>query len=486
MKKEKDVISNIKELIEEEVISPYSTPDGRLLCDVAEKDEPLKQYELRNRELLMVIKGLLSKQGKNLPSTCYGELIDELEYVAYSNKLPYNLSKRCCYHDGIYMYDLNAEEGTSVCIDEEGMFEICTPEKTFFRTKTYASQVAPNWEVDSSELPFYLEKHFNLQDESSFLLMALYLVCAFLGCIISVPAVVLVGEKGSAKTTMLRRLEQIIDPKVTDLGGAPHSAKNMEIRLHNNYFCAFDNLSSKSINRSSSDILCRAVTGGTVSHRKLYSDSDEVVFNLKSIVAMNGISPMIHESDLADRILLFQVQRLDEKARMTERELNQRFEEDIPSILGCIFYLINDVLHDTEPITVEKKLRLTDFFEYAIKTGRALGYDDEVIADLLWENHREVNDHSLSESVVGQCVIEFLRERTEYTGSVSELLGEFKIIAEKCNIKLNLLPSTPNVLSRRLNEIRSNLESKHVFYSIRNIGSFRQIHIYKKQRHKKR
>lgn len=485
MKKDNDILEEIKKLIEDKVICPYSTPDGRLLCDVAEAGKPLKQYEIRDKELLMILRALLSTNGKRFPGTYYAELIAELEYRAYINKLTYNLSKRCSYRDGVYMYDLNAEEGTSVCIDEEGMFEICTPEKTFFRTKTYASQVAPNWEVDSSELPFYLKEHFNLQDESSLLLMAIYIVCAFLGCIISVPAVVLVGEKGSAKTTMLRRLEKIVDPKITDLGGVPHSAKNMEIRLHNNYFCAFDNLSSKSITRSSSDILCRAVTGGTVSHRKLYSDSDEVVFNLKSIVAMNGISPMIRESDMADRILLFQVQRLDEKARMTERELNQRFEEDIPSILGCIFYLINDVLHDTEPITVEKKLRLTDFFEYAIKTGRALGYDDEVIADLLWENHREVNDHSLSESVVGQCVIEFLRERTEYTGSVSELLGEFKIIAEKCNIKLNLLPSTPNVLSRRLNEIRSNLESKHIFYSIRNIGSFRQIHIYKKHKKKR-
>lgn len=478
-----NIIDYFKTLVDKGRLCCYSTPDGKAYVDVKAKGKSLKQYELNDKELIMAIRELLEEDGKFLECSCYAEIINELEYLAFKNPLSYNLSKRCVYTDGVYVYDLNAEEGQAICIDEEGISEMDTPDKVFFRTKTFENQVYPDCEVDSTELPSLLKKHMNLGEES-LLLMAIYLVCAFLGCLISVPILVLTGEKGSAKTTMIRRIEKIVDPKMTDLGGASSSVSNLEIRLHNNYFCALDNLSDRSISRKMSDVLCRAVTGGTTTKRKLYTDADEVVLELKSVVAINGVTPVFHESDLADRILLIKTQRLNKKELLTDEELDNSFEADRPAILGCIFQLLGDVLNDDEPLKVQERTRLASFFEYAVKVGRALGYEDEVTADLLWKNQRQVNNQSLSESPVAQCVIELMKDRKEYKDSVSNALGELRMIAEKNYINQSLLPSQPNVLSRRLNEIKSNLETKNIYYDIRNIGSFRQIHLYKK--HKKR
>ncbi len=484
MKRQDTVIDCVRTLIEDGKLSCYSTPSGKSYVDVKTEGRPLKQYGLDDKELTMAIKELLDSEGKTFPYSCYGELSNELEYMAYKNRLEYDLYKRCAYVKKKYLYDLDAENGRIISIKNGEIYEGDTPGKVFSRTKTFKSQVYPDWETDSSELPFLLGKHMNL-DEEYLLLISIYLVCAFLGCKINVPILVLTGEKGSAKTTILRMLEKLLDPKVTDLGGAPRSVSDFEISLNNNYFYVLDNLSDKSISRRLSDVLCRSVTGGTATRRKLYSNAEETVLNLKCIVAINGVTPVIHESDLADRILMIKTQRLDETVIVTDEELEESFKADIPSILGCVFQLIAEVLVDDEPIKVQRKTRLAAFFTYAVKVGRALGYADDVVAELLWKNQRLVNEQSLSENPVAVCVMELMRDREEFQSSVSELLGELKVIAEKNHIHLSLLPSQPNVLSRRLNTIKSNLQNKNIYYNIRNIGSFRQIKIYKKKRNKK-
>ena len=47
------------------------------------------------------------------------------------------------------------------------------------------------------------------------------------------------GEIISKNTTM-RKLEKIIDPKVSDLCGMPKGADGLELRLSNSYFVALD------------------------------------------------------------------------------------------------------------------------------------------------------------------------------------------------------------------------------------------------------
>ena len=129
---------------------------------------------------------------------------------------------------------------------------------------------------------------------------------------------------------------------------------------------------------------------------------------------------------------------------------------------------------------VERKTRMADFFEAAIKIGRVFSMEDEETAELLWSNHEFVNRQTLCENIVAQCLEEFMLKRKEYKGSVTELLGKLYEVAENNNIKLSSLPGQPNVLSRRLNEIKSNLEMAGIFYEVKNKGSFREIHVWKK------
>lgn len=58
-------------------------------------------------------------------------------------------------------------------------------------------------------------------------------------------------------------------------------------------------------------------------------------------------------------------------------------------ILGCCFKLLATALNDEEPVTVSKT-RMADAFDLMVRIGRALGYEDDTISQLLWDNQSKI------------------------------------------------------------------------------------------------
>lgn len=346
----------------------------------------------------------------------------------------------------------------------------------FKHAADFENQVEPSWDVEPKDIFSYIHRHFNLKNEKQEKLLVLYLVTAFFGLQISHSLLILTGEKGSSKSTTMRKLEKLIDPKKSDLCGIPKGADGLEIRLANTYFVCLDNLSS--INRNISDTIARAVTGGSVTKRALYHDTKEIVLNIKSMIAINGVSVVARESDLLDRSLILELNRISAKKIKSEQELWEEFEQDRPKILGCIFLILSEALYDDKPITVKEKIRLADFHIACIKVGRVLGMTDEEVSELLWENQRKINRHSIDEDMVACCVIELMKNKTSYINSMTGLLGDLNEIATQNSIIGSVLPKTPNHLSNRLSKIKSNLQAEYnITYNIANVGSFKQITI---------
>lgn len=468
-------------LIGEGIIIPFSTPSGYWM----QINDNIKRiiYKLSdNTEAIMALRSTIKiKTGKYLSfSDCLKEL-DYLQLCAHENKtnrelvyrIAYSSRKNCIY------YDLDSYKGIALKISADGFKLIKTPSKTFLTSSTYRSQVKPAKDVPANKLPELLAPHFNFQDKEQVILLALYLVSAFLSPIIKCPLLIFVGDKGSSKSTSMRRIESIIDPKTNDLCGMANTLADLQVQLCNNLFISLDNISH--LNQRTSDILAQAVTGGSISKRRLYTDADQVILNLHSLVAINGIHLIAKSSDLQDRALVFALKRVKPEEIISEHLLDERFKKALPKILSAIMNALSKVLADNIPVKNVKKTRMVDFFETAIKVGRTFGLKDNKTADILWKNHEALSHHSLQENLVAQCLFELMEDRNEYKASVTELLGELQCIAEKNNIKHTYLPGQPNVLSRKLNEIRSNLEEEGIYYNIKNIGAFREIHIEKKR-----
>ena len=84
-----------------------------------------------------------------------------------------------------------------------------------------------------------------------------------------------------------------------------------------------------------SDILCRAVTGEGFSKRVLYSDDDDVIYQYRRCIGLNGINVAAHRADLLERSLLLELEAIPPGKRKPENELWTEFEKARPLLFGA-------------------------------------------------------------------------------------------------------------------------------------------------------
>lgn len=464
------IFKKLQMLFEKEIISLVHNSDNERLLIVAGGITPLCQS-------YSVLRKVFFERFKIFLNTAQLQtLIEFLEIHPLTDDTVYESACRIYNGKDCLAYELNKDTEECIVITPEEISISNIPNVYFKHAADFENQVEPSWDVEPKDIFSYTHHHFNLKNEKQEKLLVLYLVTAFFGLQISHSLLILTGEKGSSKSTTMRKLEKLIDPKRSDLCGIPKGTDGLELRLANTYFVCLDNLSS--INRNISDTIARAVTGGSVTKRALYHNTKEVVLNIKAMIAINGVSVVARESDLLDRSLILELNRISAKKIKSEQELWEEFEQDRPKILGCIFRILSEALYDDKPITVKEKIRLADFHIACIKVGRVLGMTDEEVSELLWENQRKINRHSIDEDMVACCVIELMKNKKSYINSMTGLLGDLNEIATQNSIIGSVLPKTPNHLSNRLSKIRSNLQAEYnITYNIANVGSFKQITI---------
>lgn len=471
---------DIQELIDRGLLSVRKDMQGNLYGMIRDNNDNTTGYLLYDNEFKMPFRKLYNNQYQEMLSTQdIQSAVEFIEILASDGVEEIEVCKRIFNNGFQFAYELNKDNGTCVWL-EEGKVSLTQTEGIIFRhAANYANQVEPNLDIKPKKLLSFVKKHFNLKSDRDIKLLTLYLVSSFWGLCINHPILVLTGEKGSSKSMTFRKLERLIDPKSSDLtSGVPKGNDGLALRLYNSYFVALDNLSS--LSRKISDIIATAITGGCITKRALYRNSGEVILDIKSVVAINGVSLVAKESDLLDRSLILTLDRIPSDEILTEEELWNEFEQDRPDILGCCFKILASAMNDTEEIETKNKIRMADFHIACIKVGRVLGWSEDEVSDLLWENQKNVNKCTLDEDIVALCVIELMQKKREYVSSVSGLLNDLLEVADKNSIMSTLLPKTPNHLSAKLNKAKSNLESEYgITYYIKNIGTFKQITIKK-------
>jgi hypothetical protein len=470
-------IKNIEKYLKDNSVELIRTSKNEVMLVAGDESVPLSQAHKLIRKIFLEKEKVFLNAGQTQT------IIEYLEIHPITNPTIYETACRICYMDDKIIYELNKD--TKECIVVSGE-RVCTGKVDnviFKHASDYQNQVMPSGLYDPEELFELVHKHFNLKNERQEKLFILYLVTSFLGMGICHPLLILTGEKSSAKSTTMRKLEKIIDPKVSDLCGMPKGADGLELRLSNSYFVALDNLSS--ISRNVSDTIARAVTGGSVTKRALYHNTKEIVLDIKALVAINGVSLVARESDLLDRSLIIELERIAPDKIKSEHDLWKSFEKDRPRILGCILETLSEFLQsekDGKTFHIKRKIRLADFHIACVKVGNILGMSEKEVSDLLWENQKNVNRYSLDEDIVACCVIELMDKADEYVNSMTGLLRDLNEIANNNSIVSTVLPKTPNHLTIRLNKVKSNLQAEYgITYVIANVGAFKQITIKKSE-----
>ena len=359
--------------------------------------------------------------------------------------------------DAIY-YDLANKNWSVVKITEHG-WQIEKSPILFRRYSSTGTQVIPSKEYPEDIFDQFINL-INIKGDQQKLLLKCYVISLFFPDIPK-PIQMLYGEQGAAKTSEQEAIKDLVDPSPIPTSTFPRDINELVQKLMHNYVCFFDNISF--IPPWISDQLCRAVTGSGFTKRELYSDDNDVIYNFRRCLGFNGINLAATKADLLDRGIIMALERIPESKRLKDTEVKTRFAAIKPKLLGYIFDIVAKVLQVKKNGGIDIKVypRMADFAEIGEIISRGMGYQENEFLDAYHKNINILTDEAIEAHPVAIAVVRFMKDRSGWAGTVTQLYQEIEATANDSRIDTygKMWPKSASILSRRINEVRTILRS---------------------------
>jgi len=290
----------------------------------------------------------------------------------------------------------------------------------------------------------------------------LTLLCTVISFLIpSIPHVitVLYGIQGSGKTCLFKLIRRLIDPSAVEVLTLPRDERERIQQLDHNWCAFYDNVTS--LPSWMSDTLCRAATGGGFTKRELYTDDQDVIYDFKRCVGLNGINIAAQRGDLLDRSLLIGLKDISKEKRRTEKELLNAFKNCEAEILGGF---LDTLVKATQiyPSLNPRLFRMADFTRWGCAIAIALGKTEKDFIDAYETKVKAQIEEAAHASPVATVLLDFMEKRREdWNGTPTELFSALLNHAKKLEIstRQKVWPKAPHVLVRQLNELAPSLKS---------------------------
>jgi hypothetical protein len=373
-------------------------------------------------------------------SESLGAAINVLEAMARFDGKEIPVCLRVGEYEGKYYLDMCDANWRAVEIDADGWRIVNNPPVRFRRTGGMLPLPEPQRGGDIAEL----HRLLNVRDKNSFTLAVGFLLGALNP---NGPYAVLGlgGEHGAAKTSFARTIKDLVDPHSLPPRALPREERDLFIAAINGWILAFDNMSG--MPDWLSDNFCQLSTGGGFSTRQLYTDGEEVLFEAKRPVILNGIEDFITRADLADRSLLLTLKRIDE--RLTEGEVRARFTKLHPGILGALLDAVSHGLKHQHETKLDRLPRMADFALWVTACEGALWVTGTFI-NAYEANRAEATETVLDADSVAVAVRKFMRTNKGWEGTATELLSGLAYITPEAERHERKWPKAGNALSGRL------------------------------------
>jgi hypothetical protein len=216
------------------------------------------------------------------------------------------------------------------------------------------------------------------------------------------PLVAMIGEKGSGKTSVLRRLGQLLFGPSFDVMQLTQDPKDFDAAVTTDAFVVVDNADTEL--SWLPDRLAIAATGGTIKRRRLYTTNDLVEYPVSAFVGITSRTPHFVREDVADRLLLFWVDRME--LFRAEGSLREQLAAERNQLMTELVGELQVVLRALE-LNRQKRydvtFRMADFGQFVLKVADANGRLPE--AESMF---RRLANEQLAFSVQDDPVIEML------------------------------------------------------------------------------
>ena len=167
-------------------------------------------------------------------------------------------------------------------------------EVLFKRHGHETSQIEPSHYYDSNILDGFVDS-LNITNDNQKLLVKIWVISLLIPDI-AIPNLLPYGEKGSAKSTLQKKIKMLIDPSSLDLLSFYNNKTQFVQQLSHHFLCFYDNV--RYVPPWLSDETCRAITGGAFSKRELFTDDEDISYRYKKrmslVVLMSYLQKKMH------------------------------------------------------------------------------------------------------------------------------------------------------------------------------------------------
>lgn len=293
----------------------------------------------------------------------------------------------------------------------------------------------------------------NLPDENSFRLLIFWMLTALRGKG-PYPILVLNGEQGSSKSTFSKIVRGLIDPNSADLRTLPREEREFFISASNSHLLAFDNISR--ITDQMSDTICRIATGAGASFRQLYTDQDEIIFQVSKPIILNGIGSIVERADLADRCIFINLKPIPVESRKSQSELMEQFEAARPGILAALLDGLSCGLRNIDLLVPADLPRMADFAIWSMACETAYGVKGTFNAAYN-QNLNDSVEVLLEDDPLFLALKKATSDKEKLKGTSTELLMLLNGLAQSEEKKSKAWPGNASQLGNRLKRMAPNL-----------------------------
>ena len=420
--------------------SPDLTPYATMEIGGRRETWPVRSRQFK----LWLVQQFFECENKPPGTMARNDALDYFEAVASFNGSRHDVFIRVAAADGKIYLDLANHQWQVVEIDANGWSIISDAPVKFRRTKAMLPLPVPIPGGDLDDL-----KELCNVDDTGLILIVSWLLSALRGQG-PFPVLEVLGEQGSAKSTLARIVRFLVDPNTAPLRSMPRQERDLAIAARNAWALVFDNLSR--LSDPTSDAICRLATGGGFSTRRLYTDGEEEIFDSRRPVILNGIVDIATRTDLIDRCLVLTLKSIPEKARKTEEEINACLDAKRPELLGALLDAIAEGLRSYENTKLAKLPRMADFARWMVACEKALPWESGRFIEVYAANRQRAVEESVEADLVASAVRTLIEREAEWIGSATDLLSELEEFVPERAKKSRRWPQAANWLTRRLKQ----------------------------------
>jgi predicted HTH transcriptional regulator len=223
--------------------------------------------------------------------------------------------------------------------------------------------------------------------------------------------VLLLGGKGTAKTTAARVIRRLLDPSAASETTASDDDRDLFLSCRHQWLLVIDNVGILKSQRS--NVHCTIATGAARRERLLYTNNQEFMFSFRRPQILTSIKDVITKSDLADRKSKIELNKIDSRMRKPEKKLYAELNAEIPKILGAVYVAVAGALAELPTVQDEPLPRMVagdsgSWDQRKEETATLDDLDNDAISDF-FERLRSAGRRDLPVHMDSRSVFEKMR-----------------------------------------------------------------------------